>query len=51
MRQWQFTIVIAIAAFGTVLSAQNGSQFRDWTDTALADNPRLAPKMPCAALA
>jgi len=51
MRQWQFTIVIAIAAFGTVLSAQNGSQFRDWTDTALADNPKLAPKMPCAALA
>jgi feruloyl esterase len=51
MRQWQFTIVAAIAAFGTVLSAQNGSQFRDWTDTALADNPKLAPKMACAALA
>jgi feruloyl esterase len=32
------------------LLAQNGSQFRDWTDTALADNPRLAPKMACAAL-
>jgi feruloyl esterase len=34
----------------SVLSAQNGSQFRDWSDAALADNPKLAPKVACSAL-
>jgi feruloyl esterase len=50
MRHWPFATVVGIAAFGTVLSAQNGSQFRDWKDTALADNPQLKPKLACAAL-
>src|SRR3954471_14177016 len=40
----------ALTAIGVTLLAQNGSQFRDWQDTALADNPRLAPKVTCAAL-
>jgi hypothetical protein len=40
------------AAAGLALSvvAQNGSQFRDWADTALADNPRLPPRVACPAL-
>ena len=40
----------AMTALIVTLAAQNGSQFRDWSDTALADNPRLAPKGACAAL-
>lgn len=40
----------AVAALAVTLVAQNNSQFRDWKDTALADNPRLAPKQACAAL-
>ena len=40
----------AVTAIGVTLVAQNASQFRDWTDTALADNLRLAPKQACAAL-
>jgi feruloyl esterase len=40
----------AAAALAVTLLAQNGSQFREWSDTALADNPRLAPKLACAAL-
>jgi feruloyl esterase len=27
-----------------------GSQFRDWSDAALADNPRLTPKQACSAM-
>ena len=50
MRHSQSAIVVGIAALGTVVSAQNGSQFRDWTAAALADNPQLAPKIACAAL-
>jgi hypothetical protein len=41
----------ALAAIGVSLLAQNSSQFRDWTDAALADNPHLAPKQACAAMA
>jgi feruloyl esterase len=40
----------AVTAIGVTLLAQNGSQFRDWKDSALADNPRLGPKLACAAL-
>ncbi|HEY2435052.1 MAG TPA: tannase/feruloyl esterase family alpha/beta hydrolase [Vicinamibacterales bacterium] len=40
----------AVAVSAAAAAAQNGSQFRDWNDTALADNPRLAPKLACAAL-
>src|SRR3954447_4318202 len=40
----------ALAAIGVTVLAQNGSQFRAWQDTVLADNPRLAPKVACAAL-
>lgn len=50
MRHLQFTIVAGIAAVGAVLSAQGSSPFRDWKDTALADNPQLKPKLACAAL-
>ena len=50
IRHWQLAATVGFAAFGTVLSAQNGSQFRDWVEAALADNPRLAPKMSCAEL-
>jgi feruloyl esterase len=50
MRHSRFVTIVGIAAMGTVLSAQNGSQFRDWVDAALADNPHLAPKLACAAL-
>jgi Tannase and feruloyl esterase len=43
--------VSCIAAISVAsLLAQNGSQFRDWTDAALSDNPRLTPKTTCAAL-
>jgi len=41
---------LAVLSGISVLSAQNGAQFRDWSDAALADNPRLAPKLTCAAL-
>ena len=37
-------------ALALSLIAQNNSQFRDWQDTALSDNPRLAPKQACDAL-
>jgi tannase/feruloyl esterase len=50
MRHWTLTIVAGITAFSAVLSAQNGSQFHDWSDAALADNPQLKPKIACAAL-
>jgi feruloyl esterase len=50
MRHSLLTIVAGITAFSSVLSAQNSSQLRDWSDTALADNPQLKPKMACAAL-
>jgi Tannase and feruloyl esterase len=33
-----------------LLLAQNSSQFREWKDTALADNPQTKPKLACAAL-
>ena len=38
-----------LALVGTLL-AQAGSQFRDWKDTALADNPRVKSRLACAAL-
>jgi len=43
---------ISIGAFllWAPLLAQSGSQFRDWSDAALADNPRLEPKFACVAL-
>ena len=42
-------ILLTIVALGGMrTSAQN--QFRDWQDTALADNPRATPKQACAAL-
>ena len=40
----------AVTAIGITLLAQNGSQFREWTDTALADNPQIKPKQACAAM-
>ena len=43
-------VLHAVSALALALVAQNNSQFRDWQDTALADNPRLAPKQACAAL-
>jgi feruloyl esterase len=39
-----------MTAIGISLLAQNGSQFRDWKDAALADNPQMKPKQDCAAL-
>src|SRR5262249_18864443 len=42
--------VQALAAIGVTLVAQNTSQFRDWKDTALADNPQIKPKQACAAM-
>src|SRR5579859_6680437 len=50
MRHSLFVTIAGIATFSAILSAQNGSQFRDWQDSALADNPRLTPKLRCAAL-
>jgi Tannase and feruloyl esterase len=41
---------VVIAAGGVAVAAQNSAQFRDWKDTALADNPRLSPKVACGAL-
>src|SRR5262245_22200656 len=50
-----FVIFVVFVAFvsargpwAVVVRAQN--QFRDWKDTSLSDNPRLAPKQACAAL-
>jgi hypothetical protein len=50
MKQRHSVLVSTLVVSGTVLLAQNGSQFRDWKDGVLADNPRLEPKMSCPAL-
>src|SRR5258708_135865 len=51
MRLRRFSaLTTAVALSGAVVAAQNGSQFREWKDTALADAVTLAPKTPCAAL-
>jgi feruloyl esterase len=50
MKQLHSVLLATLVVSGTVLLAQNSPQSRDWKDTALADNPRLEPKMPCAAL-
>jgi feruloyl esterase len=42
--------LLIATALAVTLLAQNGSQFRDWNDGALADNPRMQPKQACAAL-
>jgi hypothetical protein len=42
------TVLTVGAISGATASAQN--QFRDWKDSALADNPRAVPKQACAAL-
>jgi feruloyl esterase len=39
-----------VTALGVTLLAQNGSHFRDWQDSALADSVKLTPKQACAAL-
>ena len=39
----------AVTAIGVTLLGQ-GTQFREWKDTALADHPKLAPKLACAAM-
>src|SRR4029079_15069132 len=44
-------VLQAVTAIGITLVAQGGGQFREWKDAALADNPRLAPKQACAAMA
>jgi Tannase and feruloyl esterase len=52
MQRSKAPVFLAIVAMsGVAASAQNSSQFRDWTDAALADNPHLAPKQTCAAMA
>src|SRR5436190_21009924 len=40
----------AVTAIGMSLLAQGPGQFRDWKDTALADNPHLTPKQACRAM-
>jgi hypothetical protein len=50
MNHVRVVLTATMTLFGTIVSAQNGSQFRDWNDMALADNPHLAPKQACAAL-
>jgi feruloyl esterase len=49
-RRKSLVSIAAVAMSAVVVSAQNGSQFRDWTDLALAGNRRLQPKAACAAL-
>ena len=44
-----FVAVVSERSPWVVAHAQN--QFRDWQDSALADNPRATPKQACAALA
>jgi feruloyl esterase len=45
-------LVIAIVGLSAVhpLSAQNGSQFKDWKAAALPDGKRVAPQVACASL-
>jgi len=43
-------VLQAVTAIGVTLVAQNGSQPRDWKETALADSPQLKPKQACAAM-
>jgi feruloyl esterase len=49
-----FVVFVFFVAFvserAAVARAQNSSQFRDWKDTALADNPQAKPKQACAAM-
>jgi hypothetical protein len=42
--------IIAIAAALTPVAAQNGSQFRDWNPSVLADSALAKPRAACAAL-
>src|SRR5262245_30454130 len=42
-------VLQAVTAIGVTLLAQ-GTQFREWKDTVLADNPQLKPKQACAAM-
>jgi feruloyl esterase len=41
-------VVHAVSALAVALVAQNGSQFRDWQDAALAGATRYAPMQACA---
>ena len=43
------TLAGGLALVGTLL-AQTSSQFRDWKDTALADDARVKSRLACAAL-
>jgi tannase/feruloyl esterase len=52
-RTWpraSIAIAAAMLAGGMPLAAQNGSQFRDWKSTALADTAAFKPREACAAL-
>src|SRR5215510_13269929 len=42
-------VLQTVTAIGVTLLAQ-GTQFREWKDTVLADNPQLKPKQACAAM-
>jgi len=43
-------VVVVIALLIAPASAQNGSQFRDWRSSVLADATTISPKTPCTAL-
>ncbi len=43
-------MAVALAVLAATVHAQNGSQFRDWRQTALADTRSQTPHAPCAGL-
>jgi hypothetical protein len=50
MQRSRLAVLIAVAISGAVVSAQNGSQFRDWTPSALPDATSMKPRATCASL-
>src|SRR5712691_9990597 len=41
---------VVIGTAGATLTAQNGSQFKDWRTAALGDAPHVRPRAACASL-
>ena len=43
-------VAVVLASAGATLTAQNGSQFKDWKTAALGDAAHMRPRAPCASL-
>lgn len=49
MSKWLASLGLPLV-LGVCVDAQNGSQFRDWKPTALADERKVSPRAACAAM-